>query len=128
MLTQYQTLKYLDIYYSIPSSFLSFLTTGLIHTTSLQQLRVTTKLPINEEIRTSINVISQINNLRELQVIFTLDHKSYSNCSWKENKQITTSLYYEQCGNWFIIIIDITYHSLFIVYLCIPCAHVLEPS
>ena len=96
MLTQNQTLKHLKIFYSIPSSFLSFLTTGLIHNTSLQQLWVPIPLPINEEIRTFINVISQKNNLTELQVYFTLDYQSYSNCSDEEKKQITTSLYYEQ--------------------------------
>ena len=100
MLTQNQTLKYLQINNNryaipIPSSFLSFLTTGLIHNTSLQQLRVPIPLPINEEIRTFINVISQKNNLTELQVYFTLD-QSYSNCSDEEKKQIKTSLYYEQ--------------------------------
>ena len=100
MLTQNQTLKYLQInneQYAdpIPSSFLSFLTTGLIHNTSLQQLRVPITLPINEEIRTFINVISQKNNLTELQVSFRLD-QSYSNCSWKEREQIMTPLYYEQ--------------------------------
>ena len=101
MLTQNQTLKYLQINNDkwppipIPSSFLSFLTTGLIHNTSLQQLRVPIPLPINEEIRTFINVISQKNNLTELQVTFTLD-QSYSNCSWEEKKQIMTPLYYEQ--------------------------------
>ena len=97
MLTQNQTLKYLQIDSLIPSSFLSFLTTGLIHNTSLQQLRVPTiTLPVNEEIRTFINVISQKNNLTELQVSFILDYRSYSNCSWEEMKQITTPLYYEQ--------------------------------
>ena len=96
MLTQNQTLKYLQIDGLIPSSFLSFLTTGLIHNTSLQQLRVPIPLPINEEIRTFINVISQKNNLTELQVYFTLDHQSYSNCSYEEKEQIRTPLYYEQ--------------------------------
>ena len=100
MLTQNQTLKYLEIneQYSIPipSSFLSFLTTGLIQNTSLQQLRVPIPLPINEEIRTFINVISQKNNLTELQVTFILDYQSYSNCSREEEKQIMTSLYHEQ--------------------------------
>ena len=95
MLTQNQTLKYLEIDDPIPSSFLSFLTTGLIHNTSLQQLRVDIPLPINEEMRTFINVISQKNNLTELQVSFTLD-QSYSNCSEEEEKQIMTPLYYEQ--------------------------------
>ena len=101
MLTQNQTLKYLEINNDryaipIPSSFLSFLTTGLIHNTSLQQLRVYITLPINEEIRTFINVISQKNNLTELQVTFRLDYQSYSNCSREEKEQIMTSLYYEQ--------------------------------
>ena len=101
MLTQNQTLKYLQIKKKrrpipIPSSFLSFLTTGLIHNTSLQQLRVSITLSINEEIRTFINVISQKNNLTELQVTFTLDYQSYSNCSSEEKRQIMTSLYYEQ--------------------------------
>ena len=101
MLTQNQTLKYLEINnndeeYHIPSSFLPFLTTGLIHNTSLQQLRVTIPLPTNEEIRTFINVISQKNNLTELQVYFTLDYQSYSNCSREEKRQIMTPLYYEQ--------------------------------
>ena len=98
MLTQNQTLKYLEIndWYSfilIPSSFLSFLTTGLRHNTSLQQLSVFIQL--NEEIRTFINVISQKNNLTELKVNFKPD-QSYSNCSWEEKKQIMIPLFYEQ--------------------------------
>ena len=102
MLTQNQTLKYLEIinvWYSeilIPSSILSFLTTGLRHNTSLQQLSVS--IPLNEEIRTFINVISQKNNLTELKVNFKLD-QSYSNCNEEEKKQkiqIMTPLFYEQ--------------------------------
>ena len=96
MLTQNQTLKYLEIndrYNDIPSSFLSFLTTGLRHNTSLQQLSVS--IPLNEEIRTFINVISQKNNLTELKVNFNPD-QSYSNCSWEEKEQIMTPLFYEQ--------------------------------
>ena len=99
MLTQNQTLKYLEInddWYSvipIPSSFLSFLTTGLRHNTSLQQLSVS--IPLNEEIRTFINVISQKNNLTELKVNFKPD-QSYSNCSEEEKEQIMTPLFYEQ--------------------------------
>ena len=101
MLTQNQTLKYLEInneWYRlipIPSSFLSFLTTGLRHNTSLQQLSVSIPLPLNEEIRTFINVISQKNNLTELKVNFKPD-QSYSNCSEEEKKQIMTPLFYEQ--------------------------------
>uniref|UniRef100_A0A1X7SVW0 Uncharacterized protein n=1 Tax=Amphimedon queenslandica TaxID=400682 RepID=A0A1X7SVW0_AMPQE len=67
ILTENQTLKYLVINNDIPSSFLSFLTTGLRHNTSLQQLSVF--IPLNEEIRTFINVISQKNNLTELKVL-----------------------------------------------------------
>ena len=93
MLTQNQTLKYLEINNVIPSSFLSFLTTGLRHNTSLQQLSVS--IPLNEEIRTFINVISQKNNLTELKVNFIPD-QSYSNCSEEEKKQIMTLLFYEQ--------------------------------
>ena len=99
MLTQNQTLKYLEInddwYGPIPisSSFLSFLTTGLRHNTSLQQLSVS--IPLNEEMRTFINVISQKNNLTELKVNFKPD-QSYNNCSWEEKKQIMTPLFYEQ--------------------------------
>ena len=104
MLTQNQTLKYLEIdsykelFIShipipIPSSFLSFLTTGLRHNTSLQQLSVS--IPLNEEIRTFINVTSQKNNLTELKVYFKPD-QSYSNCSEEEKEQIMTPLFYEQ--------------------------------
>uniref|UniRef100_A0A1X7TBV4 NACHT domain-containing protein n=2 Tax=Amphimedon queenslandica TaxID=400682 RepID=A0A1X7TBV4_AMPQE len=98
MLTQNQTLKYLKISSSykdipIPSSFLSFLTTGLRHNTSLQQLSVS--IPLNEETRTFINVISQKNNLTELKVKFEPD-QSYGNRSEEENKQIMTPLFYEQ--------------------------------
>ena len=98
MLTQNQTLKYLEIdneWYSIPipTSFLSFLTTGLRHNTSLQQLSVFIQL--NEEIRTFINVISQKNNLTELKVNFIPD-QSYSNCRDKVKEQIMTPLFYEQ--------------------------------
>ena len=97
MLTQNRTLKYLEIdndrYRPIPSSFLSFLKTGLRHNTSLQQLSVA--IPLNEEMRSFINVISQKNNLTELKVNFKPD-QSYSNCSWEEKKQIMTPLFYEQ--------------------------------
>uniref|UniRef100_A0A1X7TH73 NACHT domain-containing protein n=1 Tax=Amphimedon queenslandica TaxID=400682 RepID=A0A1X7TH73_AMPQE len=93
MLTQNQTLKYLEIndyvYCPIPSSFLSFLTTGLRHNTSLQQLNV--DIPLNEETRTFINVISQKNNLTELTMYFTPD-QSFN----KEKLQIMTPLFYEQ--------------------------------
>ena len=98
MLTQNQTLKYLEVqsWYRnipIPSSFLSFLTTGLRHNTSLQQLSVF--IPLNDEIGTFINVISQKNNLTELKLNFKPD-QSYINSSRKEKEQIMTPLFYEQ--------------------------------
>uniref|UniRef100_A0A1X7T2H1 Uncharacterized protein n=1 Tax=Amphimedon queenslandica TaxID=400682 RepID=A0A1X7T2H1_AMPQE len=93
MLTQNQTLKYLEISDEIPSSFLPFLTTGLIHNTSLQQLSVS--IPLNEEVRAFINVISQKNNVTEIEMSFIPD-QSYSNCSEKEEEQIMTPLFYEQ--------------------------------
>uniref|UniRef100_A0A1X7TQD8 Uncharacterized protein n=1 Tax=Amphimedon queenslandica TaxID=400682 RepID=A0A1X7TQD8_AMPQE len=70
-------------------SFLSFLTTGLRHNTSLQQLSVS--IPLNEEITPFINVISQKNNLTELKVDFTQDQYY----SW-EGKEQVTPLFYEQ--------------------------------
>uniref|UniRef100_A0A1X7US57 NACHT domain-containing protein n=1 Tax=Amphimedon queenslandica TaxID=400682 RepID=A0A1X7US57_AMPQE len=98
MLMQNQTLKYLKImsYYEckygrfIPSSFLSFLSTGLRHNTSLQHLRVC--IPLNEGIKSFINVISLMNNLTELAIFFEPDHL----CSWEENVQVITPLLYEQ--------------------------------
>uniref|UniRef100_A0A1X7ULU4 Uncharacterized protein n=1 Tax=Amphimedon queenslandica TaxID=400682 RepID=A0A1X7ULU4_AMPQE len=74
-------------------SFLSFLTTGLRYNTSLQQLSVS--IPLNEEIRVFINVISQKNNLTELKMNFKPD-QSYCSCSNEEEKQIMTPLFYEQ--------------------------------
>ena len=96
MLTQNQTLKYLEIdnHILIPSSFLSFLTTGLRHNTSLQQLSVS--IPLNEEIRTFINFISQKNNLTELEVNFNPDQSHIKCSSETEKKQIMTPLFYEQ--------------------------------
>ena len=95
MLTQNQTLKYLGIDDPIPSSFLSFLITGLIHNTSLQQLSVHITLPINEDIKTFIHVISQKSTFTRLQVTFSLD-LSYSNCSYEEQKQKMTPFFYEE--------------------------------
>ena len=96
MLTQNQTLKYFELKSNvIPSSFPCFLKTGLRHNTSLQQLSVPIPLPLNEEIGTFINAISQKNNLTEIKVNFKPD-QSYSNCSDEEKKQIMTPLFYEQ--------------------------------
>ena len=128
MLTQNQTLKYLEInndeWYikNIPSLFLSFLTTGLRHNTSLQQLSVF--IPLNEEIRPFINVISQKNNLTELEVNFKPD-QSYSNCSWKEKKQIMTPLFYEQV---LPAVTNMLQSHTTIRLLWIECEHINEVS
>ena len=117
MLTQNQTLKYLEInnkLYTLSSSFLSFLTTGLKHNTSLQQLSVS--IPLNKEIRTFINVISQKNNLTELKMNFIpdqlysddtdlsdsseefIDTLNYSepDQGWEKKIHLSSSLLYEQ--------------------------------
>ena len=105
MLKQNQILKYLEINNSqdrfILSSFLSFLTTGLRHNTSLQQLSV--PIPLNNEVTSFLKIISQSNNLTELEMDFRLDCNSsldslyYAcHCSEREMEQIMTPLFYEQ--------------------------------
>jgi sacsin len=103
MLRQNQTIAYIEIRGVIdevrPStSFLSYLTTGLSHNISLQELSV--KIPIshtnNEQMLSFFNTICTMNNLTELKLNFELDQLSYSNCSSDEEaKQILTTLYYE---------------------------------
>ena len=58
-----------------PSTYLSFLITGLSHNTSLQELSIFIPLSDtnNEQIRTFFNVISQKNHLTELKLDFTVD-------------------------------------------------------
>ena len=100
MLKQNQTLKFFEInnewyHIPIPSSLLYYITTGLIHNTSLQQLSVSIPLPINEEIITFINGIARKKNLTEFEMTFTLD-QSYRLNSYEKKEQIMTSLFYEQ--------------------------------
>ena len=80
MLTLNQTIKYLEIYLNsfvdtISSTYMSFLTTGLSHNTSLQELSVFIPVSVtnNEQIRTFFNVISQKNHLTELKLDFRPD-------------------------------------------------------
>ena len=102
MLTLNKTIGCLEIdlnNYTIPNTYLSFLTTGLSHNTSLHELSV--PIPLSdtnyEQITTLFNVISHKNKLTELKVNFTLDQLCVSSdCSYKERKQIMTSLFYEQ--------------------------------
>ena len=98
MLRLNQTIEYLEIeankYISlntISSKYLSFLTTGLSHNTSLQELSIFIPLSDtdNEQIRTFFNVISQKNHLTELKLSFRRDRIFIY-----DMKQI--SLFYEQ--------------------------------
>ena len=98
MLTLNKTIEYLEIEWNydegntISSTYLSLLTTGLSHNTSLQELSIF--IPVsdtnNEQIRTFFNVILQKNHLTELKLNFKLD-QSYSDEDMK-----CTSLFYEQ--------------------------------
>ena len=98
MLILNQTIEYLEIeYYMIVISngtYMSSLTTGLSHNTSLQELSIF--IPVsdtnNEQIRTFFNVISQKNHLTELKLQFILvQSQSYSDDHMK-----WASLFYEQ--------------------------------
>ena len=96
MLTQNQTLTLFHIWNDNPlssSSCLSFLISGLRNNTSLKRLVI--PIQVNEEGRAMINVISQKNNLTELELNLRLD-QSYSSCSEEEKEQIMTPLFYEQ--------------------------------
>ena len=103
MLIVNRTVKYLEIDYmsiaGISSTYLPFLTTGLSHNTSLQELSVPIPLSVAnyEQITTFFNVISEKNNLTEFKVDFKLD-QSYvsSDCINKEKEQKLTTLFYEQ--------------------------------
>ena len=95
MLKLNQTIEYLEIgtflVNSISSTYLSFLTTGLSHNTSLQELSVFIPVLVtnNEQIRTFFNVISQKNHFTELKLDFTRDPTL--NTMMKQK-----SLFYEQ--------------------------------
>ena len=104
MLTLNQTIEYFEIdpdYFTgtIPSTYLSFLTTGLSHNTSLQELSIPIPLLDTnyEQITTLFNIISHKKKLTELKVNFVLD-QSYesSDYNYEERKQIMASLFYEQ--------------------------------
>ena len=103
MLTLNQTIEYFEIDHGftifIPSTYLSFLTTGLSHNTSLQELSVPIPLYDTnyEQITTLFNVVPHKNKLTELKVSFILDQSCVSSdYSFEERKQIMTSSFYEQ--------------------------------
>ena len=96
MLALNQALKYLEIGNSknnvfVPNSIMPSLITGLKDNASLQQLTLPISLPINEEIKTFIDVISQKINLIEVHITFILDGQI------KENKdKMIAHMFYEQ--------------------------------
>uniref|UniRef100_A0A1X7T5M3 NACHT domain-containing protein n=1 Tax=Amphimedon queenslandica TaxID=400682 RepID=A0A1X7T5M3_AMPQE len=90
MLTQNQTLKYFEINNDIPSSFLSFLTTGLRHNTSIKHLNV--YIPLNTGVTYFIEAISKKDNLKEINLNFILELDQSHSCS---EEQRMTPLFYE---------------------------------
>ena len=101
MLALNETIEYIEIDHydctrTIPSTYLSFLTTGLSHNTSLQDLSVSIPLSHTnyEQMTTLFSVISHKNKLTELKVNFILDQSCESN--YEEIEQIMTPLFYEQ--------------------------------
>ena len=103
MLKTNQAIEYFEIDsydFTIPSTYLSFLTTGLSHNTSLQELSVPIPLSdanCEQTTTTLFNVISHKNKLTELEVNFIVD-QSYESTdySYEEKQQIMTPLFYEQ--------------------------------
>ena len=101
MLTLNKTIEYLEIdlnrnVSTIFSTYLSLLTSGLSHNTSLHELSIF--IPVsdtnNEQIRTFFNVISQKNHLTELKLDFKLNFKLDQ--SFRYDYKKCASLFYEQ--------------------------------
>ena len=96
MLRLNKTLKCFEIdgYSVIPNSFLSYLTTGLKQNNNLQQFIIKhIPLPTTEQIIILFDVLSQKNNLIEIQVYFKLDGL-YCNYSFKEKERKMTQHFY----------------------------------
>lgn len=104
MLTQNKTLQYLKIRMLwgndnfIPHSYLTFLTTGLISNTNLQELSV--PIPLghsNEQIKMLFNVLSQKSNLTQLHFEFTLDFDwPYMSMDIEKGEYTITTMFHEQ--------------------------------
>ena len=112
MLAQNKTIEYLEIiiyhceinsinptsyftwFHAIPSTYLSFLTTGLSHNTSLQELSV--PIPLSntncEQLTTFFNTINP--HLTELELQFRLDKSCASNDH--SDEKLMMELFYEQ--------------------------------
>ena len=109
MLTLNRAIEYFEIVdmqtkdfttHTISSTYLSFLTTGLTHNTSVNELSVPIPLSSTNyvEMTALFNVISHKNNLTELKVAFTALNKSFvsRDCTDGNISQIMTQLFYEQ--------------------------------
>ena len=133
MLTLNQAIEYFEIDHddtntftiSIPSTYLSFLTTGLSHNTSLQELSV--PIPLSntnyEQITTLFNVISHKNKLTELKVNFVLDQSCVSSdCSYEEFEQIITSLFNKHGG--LHLITNMLESHITMRFLSIKCSNI----
>lgn len=101
MLIYNQTLQYLEIntirlFDPIPSPYLSFLTAGLIHNTTLQELMAPVPLPIDTNVKTFFTVLSnKTGNLIEIILNFKPTHLSYSYVE-ETTQQTMTLLFCEQ--------------------------------
>lgn len=104
MLAYNQTLRYLEVhnqslwdwFYVIPSWYLSFLTNGLIHNKSLQELSVSIPLGYSsiKKIKMFSYFISQKSHLTQLHMHFTLD-ESYIKFDEKDKEQNMAMQFYE---------------------------------
>ena len=98
MLTKNVTLQYFKINGSISCSFLSFLSDGITHNTTLQHLSVGyIELSISKQIKNLFTIISRKDNLRELQLQFELNTSSnrWSQAAKEEKKTKMTKLFFE---------------------------------
>ena len=96
MLAENQTLKCLEIEGYFCNSFLSFLSNGIKHNLSLQQVTLKhIRLPLNEELLKFFSVVAAKNNITELEIYFKLDNE-YTYCNYEEKECFMTQLFYEQ--------------------------------
>ena len=103
----------------IPSAYLSFLTTGLSHNTSLQELSV--PIPLSntncEQLTTFFNTINP--HLTELELQFRLDKSCASNNNLSDEKMM--KLFYEQG---LPLITDMLKSHKSMKLLCIECSSI----
>ncbi|XP_019852853.1 PREDICTED: uncharacterized protein LOC109582555 [Amphimedon queenslandica] len=98
MLTKNVTLQYFQINGSILCEFLPFLSDGIRHNTTLQHFSVGyIELSVNKQLKNLFAVISQKDNLKELQLQFKLSMSSnrLSQAAQEEKKTKMTALFFE---------------------------------